>query len=128
MAKINKKNMAVYAGARWQKGYGLGGIFGSLMRSALPVLKTVGKRAAKEVLRTGLEAGVGIASDALQGKNLKAAARARVSRAAANTVENVIKTHTQKRAPQKRAPQKRRRAPVTQQRKRRRKAGDIFDY
>ena len=113
--------MAVYTGARFQKGHGLGSVFGSVLRAALPTLKTAGKK----VLKTGLETGVGIATDALKGKNIKTAARQRVTQAATKALLASIKATPNRRPPQKRKrPAKRRPAKQT---KRRRTAKDIFD-
>ena len=58
-------NIAGYRGARMQRGYGIGGIFKSLARYAIPLLfkqdaKVAGKRAATEV-----------GQDVLQGKNVR---------------------------------------------------------
>ena len=113
--------MAFYVGARHQRGFGLGGVFGSLLRAAVPTLKTVGKKA----LRSGLEAGVGIASDALQGKNIKAAAKQRVTQAAAKAIARGIKGPSTTRQPQKRKRQPKK-GPAKQS-KRRRTPKDIFD-
>ena len=69
--------MTPYSGARWQRGYGLGSIFRGLFRAAMPAAKSFGKRA----LKTGLKHGVGLAQDAMAGKNLKRAAKDRMSSA-----------------------------------------------
>ena len=55
----------------YQRGHGLGGLFGSLFRAAVPVFKgTVApmlKRGAKAVAREALSTGVGVAGDMLDG-------------------------------------------------------------
>jgi hypothetical protein len=57
-------NIAGYRGARMQRGYGIGGVFKSLARYAIPLFKqgdrVVGKRA--------LQAATEIGQDVLQGK------------------------------------------------------------
>ena len=58
----------VFTGARTQRGYGLGGILGGLFRSAMPLIKQGAKTLGREALRTG----VGIAQDAMEGKDIKA--------------------------------------------------------
>lgn len=63
-------DMPYFAGVRYQRGHGLGSIFGNIfrgLRSIFPsVLKTVGRHA--------LSTGVNIANDVLEGKKLKDAA------------------------------------------------------
>ena len=59
----------VFTGARTQRGYGLGGILGGLFRSAMPLIKRGAKALGREALRTG----VGIAQDAVEGKDIKTA-------------------------------------------------------
>ena len=56
-----------YAGARFQKGHGLGSVFKSLARMAIPLLKG-------PVMR----AGVGLAGDMIRGRSMSQALRNRV--------------------------------------------------
>lgn len=63
----------VYQGTRIQRGYGLGGFFASMFRSALPMLKQGAKAAGKALFKTGLD----VATDALSGANIKQSARER---------------------------------------------------
>ena len=58
-----------YSGRQFQRGYGLGGLFLSIGRAVLPMIKSVVKTVGKEVLRSGAE----LALDALRGKNFKKA-------------------------------------------------------
>jgi hypothetical protein len=44
----------VYVGTRYQRGHGLGSIFGSLFKSAVPLLKRGAKTLGREALKTGL--------------------------------------------------------------------------
>lgn len=53
----------MYRGGRFQRGYGLGGIFGSLLRTVMPIVKSVGKTIGRQALRTG----AAVASDVLHG-------------------------------------------------------------
>lgn len=59
-----------FKGARWQRGYGLGSIFRSVIRGAIPLLKS---RVGKSIMK----AGVGLAGDAVKGRNMKQALRNR---------------------------------------------------
>jgi hypothetical protein len=62
-------DMPFFAGARYQRGHGLGSIFGNIfrgLRSIMPnIFKTVGRHA--------LTTGVNIANDMLEGKKIKEA-------------------------------------------------------
>jgi hypothetical protein len=60
-------NTAGYRGARFQRGYGIGGIFKSLARYAIPLLK----QGAKVVGKRALQAATEVGQDVLQGKNVK---------------------------------------------------------
>ena len=61
-------------------GYGgTGGLFRSLFRFAMPLVKTVGQKLARSVGQKALEHGVGLASDALKGKNMKQAIKRRLA-------------------------------------------------
>lgn len=65
--------LSVFRGATVQKGHGIGGFFSSLLKGAMPLLKSGVKSIGKELLSTG----VGLARDALQGKDMKSAAKQR---------------------------------------------------
>jgi hypothetical protein len=59
-------NIAGYRGARFQRGYGIGGIFKSLARYAIPLFKQGAKIVGKRALQAATEVG----QDVLQGKNV----------------------------------------------------------
>ena len=61
--------MFYFAGARAQQCYGLGNLFRSIAKSILPMVKKGAKTLGKQVLQSAFE----IASDVLQGKNVKQA-------------------------------------------------------
>jgi hypothetical protein len=63
------KGYPVFAGRRYQRGHGLGSIFGGLFKAALPLLKKGAKTLGREALKTGLN----IAGDVVQGRNIKQA-------------------------------------------------------
>lgn len=110
--------MSVYAGRHYQRGYGLGSVFGSLFKAAIPLLKTTGKTLAKHALKTGAETGIALAQDALAGRNMKQAAKARVTDAIMREVSRGL--------PIKRK-RKRRKASKGRTTKRVRRTRDIFD-
>lgn len=60
----------VFQGARGQRGHGFGSVLGGLFRSAMPMLKRIGKQ--------GLLTAASIASDVLGGKSFGESARMRV--------------------------------------------------
>lgn len=110
--------MSVYTGRHWQRGYGLGSVFGSLFKAAIPLLKTTGKTLAKRALKTGAQTGIALAQDALAGRNMKQAAKARVTDALLQEVSRGL--------PIKRK-RKQRKASRGRSAKRARRSKDIFD-
>ena len=60
-----------FAGAPYQRGHGLGSLFGGLLRSAMPLIK----RGAVALGKGALKTGVRIADDVLSGQSLKRAAK-----------------------------------------------------
>lgn len=64
-------NIPVFQGSRGQRGHGFGSVLSGLFRSAMPMLKRIGKQA--------LTTGAYIAKDMLSGKKFGDSARARVS-------------------------------------------------
>ena len=60
--------MPVFAGARYQRGHGLGSILSGLLRRIiLPFFRANGRTIASKAIKTGLE----VADDVAQGKSLK---------------------------------------------------------
>ena len=64
-------NIAGYRGARFQRGYGIGGIFESLTRYAIPLFKQGTKVVGKRALKATIEVG----QDVLQGKDVRETAK-----------------------------------------------------
>ena len=64
-----------FAGAQYQRGHGLGSLFGGLLRSAMPLIK----RGAVALGKGALKTFVLIAGDVLSGQNIKTAAKRRVT-------------------------------------------------
>lgn len=65
--------LTYYRGGPLQKGYGIGGFFARLFRSAMPLLISGAKTVGKEALR----AGTMVANDMLTGQNLKTSLKTR---------------------------------------------------
>lgn len=57
----------IFSGDKYQTGFGLGSIFGSILKAALPVVKEGVKSLGKTAVKTGLN----IARDSLSGKSIK---------------------------------------------------------
>jgi hypothetical protein len=72
----------VYVGTRYQRGHGLGSIFGSLFKSVVPLLK----RGAKTLGREAFKA----ASDVMEGQNVTQAAQSRLKSMGQNLFQKAI--------------------------------------
>lgn len=66
--------VSIFAGARGQRGHGLGSLLGGLFRRALPMLKRGLAVFGKHALKTGID----IASDVAGGESVKESAKRRV--------------------------------------------------
>ena len=66
-------NIIGLRGARIQRGYGIGGIFKSLARIAIPLFKSGAKAIGKRALQAATEVG----QDVLEGKNVIKSAKSR---------------------------------------------------
>ena len=64
-----------FVGAQYQRGHGLGSLFGGLLRSAMPLIKRGAVALGKGALKTGIR----IADDVLSGQNIKTAAKRRIT-------------------------------------------------
>jgi hypothetical protein len=82
------KGYPVFAGRRYQRGHGLGSIFGGLFKAAMPLLKKGAKILEREALKTGLT----IAGDVVQGRNIKRAAKSRVKSTGENLLQQAMDT------------------------------------
>ena len=97
-----------FSGAPFQNGYGLGGIFSSLAKLIMPLIKSGAKAIGKQALKGGL----GFASDVLAGKNAKEAAVEHAKMAGSSLLRQ--------------AAGRNRKAPGRVQKKRRKRTNDIF--
>ena len=89
----NGSNLPVFQGVQYQEGYGIGNILGGLFRSALPLIKSAGKRLGKEVLTAGKD----VLGDVLSGKNIKSS----LKRRGIERVQNMLETNIAPVAPKK---------------------------
>ena len=67
----------VYEGYRFQRGYGLGGVFRKLFKWIMPIVKQHAVPVAKTVGEQILKGATGFAKDAIRGKNIKESANQR---------------------------------------------------
>ena len=74
--------LTVFKGRRTQRGHGF---FGGLLKSAMPLLKNVGKAVGKRLLSTGRS----LATDLFAGKNFKDAVKSRLKDTASDLLGNV---------------------------------------
>ena len=116
-------------GAGHQMGYGLGGLFRSVARAVMPMVKS----GAKALGNIALKSGADFVGDVLASKNVKEAAKARTVEAA-NVVKrkaiNKLKSQTGSGKRAKRTAKKRKASTSTarsNQTKKRKRAQDIFD-
>ena len=83
--------MPVFRGSPWQlghgqMGYGLGGLFRSVARTVMPMVKS----GAKPLGNIALNSGANFIGDVLAGKNIKEAAKARTREAADATKQKAV--------------------------------------
>ncbi len=74
-----------YIGPAYQRGHGLGGIFSSLFRAAVPLFKMakpVVKSGMKSLAKEALTTGANIATDLIEGENLQDSATRNLNKAA----------------------------------------------
>ena len=92
-----KGDISVFGGTRpyGQGGNGLGGMFRSLFRTATPFLKTAAKKVGKRLLNTGVDTGMQIAKDVINGQSLKKAAKARAKTAGKQFLTGAFQDLTQ---------------------------------
>jgi hypothetical protein len=78
--------MPVFAGARYQRGHGIGSLFSGLFRSVMPLIKkfapVIGKKA--------LEAGANIIGDVSSGRSFKESAKERASSAFSESIKSLF--------------------------------------
>ena len=85
-----------FEGTAYQRGGGLGNFLGRIFRSIMPVVKSVGKKAAKAIGKEALTAGAHIVSDVSRGRNIKASAKVRGRQALANLADQTSQNLKQK--------------------------------
>lgn len=98
-----------HVGRRYQRGRGIGSVFGTIFRSIIPIGKKIlnsatTKTIAKSVGRSLKEAAVDTALDALEGKNIKEAAQERLDETKAKIAKAIRKRGQQHKNMRKKNP------------------------
>ena len=129
-----KGDISIFGGTHpyGQGGNGLGGMFRSLFRTATPFLKITVKKVGKRMLNTGLDTGMQIAQDVLNGQPVRKATKSRAKAAGKSFLTGALKDITQQGRGRKVLKRKRKAVPVSsrQTKKRRTSAAKfktIFD-
>ena len=115
-----------FVGARYQRGHGLGSLFGGLLRSDMPLIK----RGAVALGKGALKTGVRINDDVFSGQSINKATKRRVTDAGKNLMRGLLIPVVRPRKRIKRAPAKKRATTVAKQRKRQtsqKREANIFD-
>ena len=112
------QGLPFFAGARVQRGHGLGGLFKSLGVALLPALKSGGKFLGKELLSTGSR----VFSDVLEGRNVKDSLRRRGKEGLQRTLRGAVSA-IKRRGPPVATTSKRSKL----RRRRQKRTTDIFD-
>lgn len=82
-AQQTGNGLEYYRGASFQRGHGLGGIFRSIFRAAVPLLKSGAKAVGKQLFHSG----VGLLNDVSRGENVSTAAKRRAKEAGRQLTE-----------------------------------------
>ena len=115
-----------FAGAQYQRGHGLGSLFGGLLRNAMPRIKIGAVTLGKGALKTGVR----IAGDVLSGQNIKTAAKRRITDADRSMLRGLEIPGVRPRKRIKRPPAKTGVTTAKRRRKRqtpKKREADIFD-
>ena len=73
-----KENIPIFRGSTYQRGHGFGDVFKKLFRWIVPIVKANAKPIVKRVGRAAVKTAVNIASDALDGQDIKESAKKRI--------------------------------------------------
>lgn len=122
----------VFAGTRYQRGYGLGALISGLFKSIVPMIGRnvvpLLKSGAKAIGKHAIKAGSNVIQDALKGQSLKSSLRKRAGEELGNLVGSAVKkvssdkANTVNRRSANKTKSKKKKKPATSRRQR-----DIFD-
>lgn len=84
-----RENLPVFTGAPYQRGYGFGSVFKRFFRWAIPIIKQHAAPVVRNVGKEVLKSAVNIATDTLEGHDLKSSAKTHVK----NSLNNISKQY-----------------------------------
>ena len=84
------QNQYIFRGRRIQRGRGLGSIFGNLLRTSIPILKSIGKYAFRQLLTAGQDT----LNDIDSGIDVKQAFRRKINRTKDRITHDIKKKMT----------------------------------
>ena len=122
-----KGDISIFGGTHpyGQGGNGLGGMFRSLFRTATPFLKTTVKKVGKRLLNTGLDTGMQIVQDVMNGQSVKKAAKTRAKSAGKSFLQGAIQDITQQGRGRKVLKRKRKATPASSRQKKKRRTSTV---
>src|SRR5258705_10644126 len=100
--------LPIYSGSDYQRGHGLGSLFGSLARAAIPLLKDGAKYVGKKLLSTGMS----VADDMVSGESLRGSLKRRGVDAVDSVRSDAIKRFCPQQGGGRRRRRRRRKQPI----------------
>lgn len=79
-----RENIPVFRGSSYQRGYGFGSVFKNLFRWIVPIVKQHATPIVKNVGKQALKTAVNIATDTLDGKDIKSSVKSRMKDSLSN--------------------------------------------
>lgn len=118
------RGLNYYQGSSYQRGYGLGGLFRSFFRAAVPLFKSGAKAVGKQLFHSGVD----VLNDMTKGQDLKTAAKRRLKEAGNVLADKAsIKVKNMIGSGKRNKKRRRNRIPViTRRAKKAKKTHDIF--
>lgn len=117
------RGLNYYQGSIHQKGYGLGGIFRSFFRAAIPLFKSGAKAVGKQIFRSGVD----LLGDVSKGEDIKIATKKRLKEAGSVLTDKAsTKVKAMIGSGKRNKKRKRSRQPVITRRAKKEKTRDIF--
>ena len=75
-----KNNLPVFRGATYQRGYGFGNVFRRFFRWVVPILKENAMPVIKNLGKETLKGAINVATDALDGQDIKSSAKSNLKK------------------------------------------------
>lgn len=117
------RGLNYYQGSSHQRGYGLGGLFRSFFRAAVPLFKSGAKAVGKQLFRSGVD----LLNDVTKGENVEMAVKKRLKEAGNVLTDKAsTKVKTLIGSGKRNKKRKRTRKPVISRRAKKEKTHDIF--